>query len=182
VKGLALRRPDTCSSCATNLNVGTWAYWESSSRTVTCSACAEGTTASAAASLPPAAAAPPVPAAGASAQREFDRRVQRREAQVRAAHPKLGGLLLALFDEPASTRVWAQGARGERAVAAKLDDLASEYVIALHDRVMLRPDGRRSRANIDHIAIAASGVCRNGTCCLRRIHTSALMPTCDAIG
>jgi hypothetical protein len=31
-------------------------------------------------------------------------------------------------------------------------------VVALHDRKMLRSDGRASRANIDHIAIAASGV------------------------
>jgi hypothetical protein len=65
---------------------------------------------------------------------------------------------LALYDQPATTRVWAQGARGERAVAAKLDELAGEHVTAFHDRVLLRPDGRRSRANIDHIAIAAGGV------------------------
>jgi hypothetical protein len=43
-------------------------------------------------------------------------------------------------------------------VAAKLDELSGEHLIVLHDRVMLRPDGRRSRANIDHIAVAASGV------------------------
>jgi hypothetical protein len=77
---------------------------------------------------------------------------------VRAAHPKLGGLLLALFNEPASTRVWAQGAGGERAVAAKLDELEGEHVTALHDRSMVDTNGRRTRANIDHIAVAATGV------------------------
>ncbi|MGW6132351.1 nuclease-related domain-containing protein [Cellulomonas sp. NPDC055163] len=56
------------------------------------------------------------------------------------------------------TRVWAQGARGERAVAAKLDDLSPEFVEVLHDRSMRRPDGRLSKANIDHIVVAASGV------------------------
>jgi len=54
--------------------------------------------------------------------------------------------------------VWAQGAAGERAVAAKLDALAGEHIAVLHDRTLRGPDGRLSRANIDHIAVAASGV------------------------
>jgi hypothetical protein len=103
-------------------------------------------------------AVPAASLAGVSAQREYDRRAKRREAQVRAAHPKLGGLLLALSDEPTSMRVWAQGANGERAVGAKLDELEGQHVVSLHDRSMLRPDGTRSRANIDHIAVAAGGV------------------------
>jgi len=56
-----------------------------------------------------------------------------------------------------STRVWAQGARGERAVAAKLDRLGDDMVV-LHDRAMRGLDGRLSRANIDHLAVTASGV------------------------
>jgi hypothetical protein len=84
--------------------------------------------------------------------------VQRREEAVRAAHPKLGGLLLALFNEPASTRVWAQGASGERAIAAKIAELEGEHVTALHDRSMVDARGRPTRANIDHIAVAATGV------------------------
>lgn len=96
--------------------------------------------------------------AGGSAQREYDRRSQRREATIRGRHPRLGGLLLALSTEPASTRVWAQGADGERAVAARLDELGGEHLIALHDRKMLRFDGRASRANIDHLAVTATGV------------------------
>jgi hypothetical protein len=97
-------------------------------------------------------------AAGASAQRQYERRSQRREEQIRAHHPRLGGVILALTNEPASTRVWAQGAEGERAVGAKLDELVGEHVEVLHDRAMRRPDGQRSRANIDHIAVAAGGV------------------------
>ncbi|MBB2925494.1 nuclease-related domain-containing protein [Cellulomonas cellasea] len=96
--------------------------------------------------------------AGASAQQEYERRAARREERVRARYPRLGGLILALVDEPAHTRVWAQGARGERAVAAKLDDLSPEHVEVLHDRSMRRPDGRLSKANIDHIVVAAIGV------------------------
>ena len=94
--------------------------------------------------------------AGASAQRQYELRSKRREDQVMAEHPRLGRLLLSLFDEPSRTKVWVQGARGERAVAAKLDELAGDHLIALHDRRMLRPDGRPSWANIDHIAITAA--------------------------
>lgn len=95
-------------------------------------------------------------AAGRSSQREYDRRRSAREARVRSRFPRIGGLLLALVDEPASTKAWAKGAEGERAVADRLGRL--EGIRALHDRRMRRPDGRLSSANIDHIVIAPSGV------------------------
>jgi hypothetical protein len=79
-----------------------------------------------------------------------------REARVRVRHPKLGGLLLALVDDPATTKVWAQGAEGERAVGERLDRLPD--AIVLHDRKMRRPDGRLTQANIDHIAVTPAGV------------------------
>jgi len=63
-----------------------------------------------------------------------------------------------LTDEPVSTRVWAQGAAGERAVAAKLDELGGSHLELLHDRVMRDPAGRLSKGNIDHLAVAATGV------------------------
>jgi hypothetical protein len=160
VKVLALRRSDACVSCATPLDVGTKAYWDAAARTVTCTACINSAPVAPRTIdvLPAEPVVTPSPSAGASAQREFERRVQRRDEAVRAAHPKLGGLLLALFNEPASTRVWAQGASGERAIAAKLAELEGEHVTALHDRSMLDARGRRTRANIDHIAVAATGV------------------------
>lgn len=179
MKVLALRRRDSCADCESILEVGTRAAWDSTSRTVRCLSCVPPSTADAGAGpiaepavdvLPtpeqvaPTLAKPflthPAPAAraGASAQREYERRSQHREATIRSRHPRLGGLLLALSNEPASTRVWAQGAGGERAVAAKLDELGGEHIIALHDRKMLRPDGRTSRANIDHLAVTAAGV------------------------
>lgn len=49
-------------------------------------------------------------------------------------------------------RHWASGARGEELLAASLERRCPE-VLFLHDRRI-----PRSRANIDHIAIAASGV------------------------
>ena len=93
-----------------------------------------------------------------SAQREYDKRSARREQQIRQQHPRLGGLLLALSKEPTSTRVWAQGAAGERAVAAELDALVGDHVAALHDRRLRRIDGTLSKANIDHIAVTPAGV------------------------
>ena len=163
MKVLTLRRPDECSTCCTALGAGTRALWDSAQRQVRCLPCHEGRAALVDAPQPlPAEATAVLPeqarAGGASAQREYDRRSARREQQIRTQHPKLGGLLLALSKEPPATRVWAQGAAGERAVASKLNDLASEDVVALHDRRMRRPDGTLSRANIDHLAVTAAGV------------------------
>jgi hypothetical protein len=164
MKVLALRRPDTCSGCATSLDVGTKAAWDAMERRTYCLECHNGRgTAPDPGTLTAAVAAveltPEQPrGGGASAQREYDKRAARREQRIRAQHPRLGGLLLALSSEPTSTRAWAQGAAGERAVAARLDALVGEHVAALHDRRMRRPDGSLSKANIDHMAVTPCGV------------------------
>lgn len=159
MKVLALRRPDVCSTCSTALAAGTTAVWDPATRQTHCLSCHEGR---AAAVEPPSMVDADVPrergVAGVSAQREYEKRSARRESQIRSQHPRLAGLVLAVSKEPASTRVWAQGAAGERAVAARLDELAGEHLVALHDRRMRRPDGRLSRANIDHLAVTAEGV------------------------
>jgi hypothetical protein len=90
--------------------------------------------------------------AGASARREHERRKANREARVRQKHPKTGGLGLALADDPTHETVWARGARGEEIVAAELAKRCGEDVVVLHDRRI-----PRSRANIDHIAVCATG-------------------------
>lgn len=90
--------------------------------------------------------------AGASARLEYERRRGNREQRIRTKHPKLGGLILALSDEPQSTRAWERGAIGEEMLATRLKDLSAPARV-LHDR---RIPG--TRANIDHIAIAPSGV------------------------
>lgn len=91
--------------------------------------------------------------AGASARREFDRRHAKREARIRDAHPHLGGLMLALSDDPQSTRAWDGGARGEEALGRGLDQQVEKGIRVLHDRRI-----RGTRANIDHIAIGPTGV------------------------
>jgi len=91
--------------------------------------------------------------AGASAQREYERRKAKRGDRVRDAHPVMGGFWLAITDDPQSTKAWATGARGEELLGQRLDGLAERGVHVLHDR---RIPG--SKRNIDHIAVGPSGV------------------------
>jgi hypothetical protein len=72
---------------------------------------------------------------------------------VRARHPRLGGLILAATDEPQSTRTWEHGAVGEERLGARLDTVAGQGIAVLHDR---RIPG--TTANIDHVAVTATGV------------------------
>lgn len=90
--------------------------------------------------------------AGASARREYERRRQKREAAARERHPHLGNLLLRLQSAPAGELAWNTGAAGEEALATHLAKRCPD-VIVLHDRRI-----PRSRANIDHLAIAPTGV------------------------
>lgn len=155
LKIMTLRRADRCA-CGAEIAAGERGAWNRTTRTVLCLSCADaGITPTPA---QPAPVTPPEPAAldighpGASAQAEFMRRHDKREAAIRAAHPRLGGLVVALTDDPQSTRAWASGAVGERRFGAAMADLG-QAVIALHDRRI-----PRSRANIDHIVVGSSGV------------------------
>jgi hypothetical protein len=90
--------------------------------------------------------------AGAGARQEHERRRTRREAKTREEHPRIGGVLLKLQAPPQSEVAWETGAAGEEEVAAHLRADCPDVVV-LHDR---RMPGKRS--NIDHIAVAPSGV------------------------
>ena len=63
---------------------------------------------------------------GSSLQAEYERRSAARESRVRASHPRIGGLLLAVFNEPATTTAFSKGAVGERRVAARLAELSGD--------------------------------------------------------
>jgi hypothetical protein len=91
--------------------------------------------------------------AGASARREFERLKAKRETDIRAAHPRIGGFLLAVSDDPQSTKAWAVGAEGEQRLGRRLDGLVSDHIRVLHDRRL-----PRSAANIDHIVVCPTGV------------------------
>ena len=84
---------------------------------------------------------------------EFERRSTAREDRIPGKHPKLGGLILAVSATPQSTTAWDTGAIGEERLGARLNELAGDSLRVLHDRRI-----PTSRANIDHLAIAPTGV------------------------
>ena len=168
-KRMKLRYAGSCRSCLAQLPAGTLAVYDREGKNVCCLSCFDSSV-PAAEPADPLVASPPEPehpgqptteaptgiftgTAGASARREHQRRKDKREAGIRQAHPHFGGLILALSDGPQSTQAWAVGARGEELLARRLDTLADRGVRLLHDRRI-----PRTTANIDHIAIAPSGV------------------------
>ena len=149
-KRMRLRYSGTCHVCDVELPARTEAIYERSSKTVRCLShdetgpvdVVEGDEVVVDVGTP-----------GASARREFERRKAGRERRVRAKHPKIGGLLHALSDEPQSTTAWNTGAIGEEQLGNRLNELASDLLRVLHDR---RVPG--SRANIDHLAVTPTGI------------------------
>jgi hypothetical protein len=149
---LVLRRADECVVCRVELPVGATAWWDARAKAVTCTVCQDEAAGSV--SSP----AEPVGLdrgqAGASAARERERRRERRETQVREAHPRTAALRLRLSRPPQHETAFRSGELGELTVGALLDKRAAKgSLIALHDRRM-----PRGRGNIDHIAIAPTGV------------------------
>lgn len=160
---LVLKRDGTCVECNAALPAGVTASWSRARRAVRClthdAATPGGIVMSTPAPLdnPALGAAKAGPrstgTAGASALTEYERRAARREQRTRAKHPLLGGVILALSDEPQNMRAWKVGAAGERAVGRRLDELVANGVEVMHDRRI-----PRTKANIDHIAVSSSGV------------------------
>jgi hypothetical protein len=168
---MRIRYAGRCSVCGVELPVGTLAVYDRATKTLTCSSCLPEQQ-SAHAGLDH--ATPDAPfdgsngtasetepdssevfagVAGASALREYKRRKIARETRIRTDHPLAGGLILALSDDPQSTKAWATGARGEERLGHRLDSVSGHGVYVLHDRRI-----PRTKANIDHIAVGPTGV------------------------
>ncbi len=143
------------------------AWWDKTTRTVTCTACHEieptptvvedTTTVAPAASIPD----PPKLAeidrgiGGASAKAKYDGLKVRQERKIeeRWGTGFVGGVAKALSTEPQSTTAWAKGAGGEQALARRLERDLQAPIVALHDRSVPRTKG-----NIDHLIICPTGV------------------------
>jgi hypothetical protein len=149
-KRMRLRYSGTCRVCSVELPAKAEAIYERTSKTVRC---ITHDASAGEAGSPVDVEAVESGNPGASARREFERRKAKREERTRAKHPKLGGLILALSDDPQSTRAWDTGALGEERLGNRLNELASDAIRVLHDRCI-----PGSRANIDHIAVAPTGV------------------------
>jgi hypothetical protein len=141
---MRLRYAGTCAVCGTALAAKTEAVYDRANKTVRCVA------------HDPAREEPQEVEAGtpgSSARREFGRRKANRERRIHAKHPRLAGFILAVTDDPQSTKAWDTGALGEERLGARLNELASDTLRVLHDRRI-----PRTRANIDHLAVAPTGV------------------------
>jgi Nuclease-related domain len=141
---LRLRYPARCSVCGAELVRGTEAWWDLATKAATCLVCGSG--AELAREL--------AGTAGSSGRQKYVHLRERRKQQVKGRFGEhLGALVLALGDDPRSTRAWGTGAAGEERLARFLERTLPPSTIVLHDR---RIPG--SRANIDHIVVASSGV------------------------
>src|SRR5690349_18849625 len=135
-KRMKLRYAGTCRICGVDLPARAEAVYEQTTKTVRClthdpKAPARPTPEPAPKSTPMAVSDPTREPTnervvvdpgtpGGSARREFKRRQRARQDRVRAKHPKLGGLILALSDDPQSTRAWDVGAAGEERLGGRL--------------------------------------------------------------
>ncbi len=143
------------------MDPGTQGWWNSETRTASCTACRPAATGrsavpSAVGAPTPTEALPTFPAmsaAGASAKLMYERKHQRRAAQIDQKWGRLSGVVKFLSDDPQSTKAWAKGSEGERKLADHLLRTVGDRAVMLHDR---RIPG--SRANIDHLIVAASGI------------------------
>ena len=142
---MRLRYPGTCRVCDAALPAKAEAVYERETKTVRCVTHDHD--------VPEPDLEIHIGKAGSSARREFERRKAGREQRIRAKHPKLGALILALSDDPQSTTAWGTGAVGEERLGVRLNSLQFATCRILHDR---RLPG--SRANIDHLAVTPKGV------------------------
>lgn len=147
-----LRWPAKCVVCGARLSPGDRAWWDATSRMVTCMTCPDVGSQLA---VPQGIASPlDRGAPAASVAREYRRRRSKREAQTRRSHPRIGGLLLALRGPPRQESAWRKGALGEHTVASYLERCTADGpAIVLYDRGM-----PGTRANIDVLAVAPTGV------------------------
>jgi hypothetical protein len=156
-KRMRLRYAGLCRLCGRELPAKSDAIYERTTKTVRCVACRTADAATNKVAEASFTQSPPVTlergVAGASARREHERRKAKDEERLREKWGRFGGIAVALSDERQTTQAWERGAIGEERLGARLDALASDEVVVLHDR---RIPG--SRANIDHIVVTRGGI------------------------
>ena len=142
-RALTLRYPASCSLCKSELSRGTKAWWDKEAKAATCLVCGSAGLARELGGT-----------AGGSGRQKYDRLHERREKAVKGAlGDKLGSVYLFFKDDPQSTRAWETGSAGEERLGLFFEKQLPDSAIVLHDRRI-----PNSRANIDHIVVAPSGV------------------------
>jgi len=162
-KLIRLRYAGTCSQCASVLAPDTRGWWDSEARRATCVDCHPAEDDSRVQVVAPEqiqgvtnSDSPSPPAtgeAGASARQMYEQKHRRREERIEQKWGRLAGVVKFVSTDPQSTKAWAKGSTGERRLASLLVKSVGDRAVLLHDRKI-----PGSRANIDHLAIAASGI------------------------
>lgn len=178
---LRIRRDDSCSVCGTYLAAGSKVEWNKSVRRVTCLSCVNSRGTPAPQQRPPhmpssqghpSVALPrrlqlevtiedfqvpeiDIGVPGGSATREHARQLAKQHERIEAQLGKgfRGRRAKARAGEPQHVKSWRLGAIGEVRLAQVLNERLAPNAIVLHDR-----KAPNTRGNIDHIAIAHSGV------------------------
>jgi hypothetical protein len=143
-----LRRSGTCRVCSGSLDQGVMAWWDSASHSLECTTCHPG---AALESNPSSVSESGIP--GGSSLERYETLHAKREAAIERRWGRFAGVVKLLTDDPQSTRAWRSGSEGERKLANYLTERLGGRVVLLHDRRV-----PRTRGNIDHLVVAASGV------------------------
>jgi hypothetical protein len=159
IKLIRLRFAGVCAKCEQPMPARSRAWWDADAHTTTCQTCGteptlEPTAGNAEANI---VTEEPVQrevgVAGGSARGKYEKLHQAREERIDQQWGRLSGVVKFLSNDPQSTRAWAKGSEGERRLAAHLLRTVGDRAVLLHDRKV-----PRTRGNVDHLAIAASGV------------------------
>lgn len=157
IKVMRLRYAGTCA-CGQAVAKGEQAGYDTVAKKVVCAGCLahDGATVDVV-DLPGVPVEPPPVAstAGGSLRRTHDQRAAARDARVRDRFPRMGGFLLAVTAEPASTAAFTKGAEGEEKAARRIIEASGPDVLFLLNRSL--GAGRRD-GDIDLIAISAAGI------------------------
>ncbi|HEY6474626.1 MAG TPA: nuclease-related domain-containing protein [Acidimicrobiales bacterium] len=90
---------------------------------------------------------------GASARARYEALRARDDARRRRVFGRLAPVVSLVVGPKRSTEAWGRGAEGEERVGPFLTHSVGDNGIVLHDRKI-----PRSRANLDHLAVVASGI------------------------
>lgn len=137
----ALPRAADCGDCGRSLQTGDEALHDTALTEVLCLECVSLDTVHC------------LGTPGAGARREHERRLGRNHTQVRTRHPRLGGVIIALSEDPQHVRAWQIGAVGEEEFGRRLSGCAGPQLKVLRDRKV-----PRSAANIDHLTVTPEAV------------------------
>lgn len=136
---VTLRYAGHCGTCGTELRPGQQAWWNRTTRSVTCARCATEVRLTDS-------------VAGRSAQRKYERLHANRDAHIAKRSAPIRWISR-VIGEPGSTTAWRKGAIGEEKLGARIASLRDEGMVVIHDLSI-----PNSRANIDHVVIAPSGI------------------------